>query len=33
MSLTAELAGHAYLTIGTFFAPGVSALIGYTVYY
>jgi len=33
MSLSAEVAGELYLTIGTFLQPGVSALAGYTVYY
>lgn len=33
MSLTVEAAAHLYLTIGTFIAPGISTLVGYTVYY
>lgn len=33
MSISAEVAAHLYLTIGTMVAPGVSSMIGYTVYY
>ncbi len=33
MSLSAEVGGHLYLTIGTFLAPGLSGMLGYSVYY
>lgn len=33
MSVTAEVAYHLYLTIGSFIAHGVSGMVGYTVYY
>lgn len=33
MSVSAEVAAHLYLTIGTFVAVGTSAMLGYTVYY
>ena len=33
MSLSAEVAGELYITIGTFLAPGVTTLVAYTVYY
>jgi hypothetical protein len=33
MSLSAEIAGEFFVTIGSIFFPAASALVGYTVYY
>jgi len=33
MSIMIEAAGHLYVTLGTVLDPGISALVGYTVYW